>query len=325
MLTVTLYTREGCSICDEAAEQLNSLQEKYPHRLVTIDIEKESLPEFVDKIPVVEVGPYRIEAPFDQKTLEVTLGAAADRLNQLDKIQVESHQKKVDRAKKISFVDRLFYWLSNHYMLVFNGFILLFLGLAFLAPILQANGNITPARLIYTVYGRLCHQLSFRSWFLFGEQAAYPREIAGVQGLITYAKATGLDPFDVDAAIKHIGNNVLGYKVALCQRDIAIYTGIFAFGLLFSITKRKIPGLPIAVWFVLGIVPIGLDGLTQIISQLPWDILPVRESTPLLRSITGALFGFSTAWFGYPLVEESMVDTRRVITVKLRAAEVKEA
>ena len=80
--------------------------------------------------------------------------------------------------------------------------------------------------------------------------------------------------------------------------------------------------MPIAVWFLLGLVPIGLDGVSQLVSQLPWDIIPIRESTPLLRTITGGLFGFSTAWFGYPIVEESMADTRKLLTVKLRAAQV---
>jgi hypothetical protein len=68
-------------------------------------------------------------------------------------------------------------------------------------------------------------------------------------------------------------------------------------------------------------VPIGLDGVSQIVSQLPWDIIPVRESTPLLRTITGGLFGFATAWFGYPIVEETMADTRKIMTVKIKASQ----
>ena len=45
--------------------------------------------------------------------------------------------------------------------------------------------------------------------------------------------------------------------------------------------------------------------------QIPgWPFWEYRESTPLLRTLTGALFGFSTAWFGFPLIEESMAETR---------------
>ena len=58
MLTVTLYMRENCPLCDKAEEDLSFLQEKYPHRLILIDVEKEELAEFVDKIPVIEIGPY---------------------------------------------------------------------------------------------------------------------------------------------------------------------------------------------------------------------------------------------------------------------------
>ena len=209
-------------------------------------------------------------------------------------------------------------------MLIFNAFTFLYVGLAFLAPVLMNGGKVGSANVIYAVYGKLCHQLSYRSWFLFGDQEAYPREIANLPDLITYEEATGNDPYDIGAAFRFTGNEELGYKVAICQRDIAIYGAILLFGIIFSITGKKIPSLPIAAWFILGIVPIGLDGLSQIISQLPWEIIPLRESTPLLRTITGGLFGFSTAWFGYPIVEESMADTRKLMAVKFKAAQIKD-
>jgi len=323
MLTVTLYTRGGCKLCQKAEEDLNSLQEGYPHRLVLIDIEKDNLPEFVEQIPVLEVGPYQIKAPFDIIKIKVTLGAAQDRLIQLEKANLESHQKKVERGEKISFGDRFFHWLSYRYMFVFNAFVFLYLGLAVLAPVLQANGYTGPAKVIYVVYGRLCHQLAFRSWFIYGEQTAYPREIANVDLPMAFEEATGIHPFDIDAAHKFVGNEKIGYKIALCQRDIAIYGAILAFGIIFSISGRKIPSLPIWGWFILGMIPIGLDGVSQIVSQLPWDIIPIRESTPLLRTITGGLFGFTTAWFGYPIVEETMADTRKIMTVKIKAHQIK--
>ncbi len=323
MLTVTLYTRDECKLCQKAEEDLESLQEIYPHRLVLIDVEKENLPEFIEQIPVLEIGPYQIKAPFDKKTIQVTLGAAQDRLSQLEKANLESHQKRVERGMKISFGDRLFHWLSYRYMFVFNAFVFLYLGLAVLAPVLQANGYTGPARVIYVVYGRLCHQLAFRSWFIYGEQVAYPRDIANVDLPMAFEEATGIHPYDIDAAHQFVGNEILGYKIALCQRDVAIYGAILAFGIIFSLTGKRIPSLPIWGWFILGIIPIGLDGVSQIISQLPWDIIPVRESTPLLRTITGGLFGFTTAWFGYPVVEETMADTRKLLTVKIKAAKEK--
>jgi hypothetical protein len=45
--------------------------------------------------------------------------------------------------------------------------------------------------------------------------------------------------------------------------------------------------------------------------------LPYRESTPFLRTLTGGLFGLTTAWFGYPYVEETMRDARELLTTKI--------
>jgi hypothetical protein len=32
--------------------------------------------------------------------------------------------------------------------------------------------------------------------------------------------------------------------------------------------------------------------------------------------LTGFLFGFTTAWFGFPLVEETMSDSRQIMATK---------
>jgi uncharacterized membrane protein len=67
-----------------------------------------------------------------------------------------------------------------------------------------------------------------------------------------------------------------------------------------------------------------LDGFSQLFSQFnfPWlaALLPYRESTPFLRVLTGALFGFSTAWFAYPYIEESMAETRQFFIKKFAVA-----
>jgi uncharacterized membrane protein len=89
------------------------------------------------------------------------------------------------------------------------------------------------------------------------------------------------------------------------------------FGLVFALSGRKIPPLPLVIWVIVGILPIGLDGGSQLVSQAGWfSWFPYRESTPLLRSLTGALFGFTTAWFGFPVIEETMEETRRLLAVK---------
>ncbi|OQY33726.1 MAG: hypothetical protein B6I38_03185 [Anaerolineaceae bacterium 4572_5.1] len=109
--------------------------------------------------------------------------------------------------------------------------------------------------------------------------------------------------------------------MALCERDIAIYGAMLFFALLFSVTGRRIPPLHWVLWLLIGLGPVGLDGFSQIISQFEIQalasVLPYRESTPFLRTLTGFLFGFSTAWFGFPYVEESMRETRQFLIKKV--------
>jgi uncharacterized membrane protein len=141
-----------------------------------------------------------------------------------------------------------------------------------------------------------------------------------VEGYLTYQQATGLSEASEGsaqwAARQFVGNEAVGYKVALCERDVAIYGAILLFGVLFVLSGRRIRALPWYLWILIAIVPVGLDGLSQLFSQPPFNFFPYRESTPFLRVLTGALFGLGTAWFGYPLVEETMRDTRQVMAAK---------
>jgi uncharacterized membrane protein len=334
LLKITFFTREGCHLCDQALEDLQVLQTEYPHQVVVIDIDSDPdlLKKYSFEIPVVEVGPYTLKAPFDQRKLAMTLGAAQDRQNQLEKIADTDSKKKKKRSKEISGTDRFSLWLSRHYLLVFNLFVLVYAGLPFLAPVLLKVGAETPAHVIYRIYSGLCHQLSYRSWFMFGEQPIYPRAAAGIEGYLTFHEATGLDEQGLLDARAFLGNEFTGYKIALCQRDVAIYLSILLFGILFGLTGRRIKPLPLWIWFLVGIVPIGVDGFSQLLSQFisfpelsflqPFlGFLPYRESTPFLRTLTGFLFGFTTAWFGYPLVEETMADARRLLTTKFAKLE----
>jgi len=319
MITVTVYTRPDCVECDALLAELEALQEEIPHRLALVDVSQdEALEHAFAQVPVVEVGPYRLRAPFEHQKLLVTLRAASDRLAQQEKVGDERARRRRARGAAISPIDRAMYWISRHYLLVFNLLVFLYVGLPFLAPVLMKAGAERPARLIYTVYGGVCHQLAFRSWFLFGEQPAYPRAAAHVDGLTPFGQATGLSEEDLWGARRFIGNDQVGYKVAFCERDVAIYAAILVFGLLYAALGKRLRPLPWYLWLALGVFPIGLDGFSQLLSQPPFHLWAYRESTPLLRTLTGALFGFTTAWFGYPLVDEAMMDTRRLLAAKFQ-------
>lgn len=325
MVNVIVYTTKNDPSLGEITGWLAGIQDEYPHQLVTINIEEEQdiYQGYIGKTPVLEVGPYHLFAPFSIADIKMTLGAAQDRQKSLTNSGDIAYQKKVERGSTVTGSDRFSYWLTRNYMVLFNALLFIFVGLPFLAPVLYRAGATLPANIIYKIYSPLCHQLAFRSWFLYGEQPAYPRELAAQPGL-SFEQATGIKSSDIWGSRNFLGNAVLGYKVALCERDVAIYGGILLFGLLFSLTGNRLRSIPWYVWVVLGILPMGLDGVSQLPGLLentiPW--LPIRESTPLLRTITGLLFGISTAWYGYPLIEQTMRDSRKSLSKKFAVHQV---
>ncbi len=109
-------------------------------------------------------------------------------------------------------------WVARHWLFLFNLAWGMYVGIPFLAPILMQLGLTTPANAIYGVYSVFCHQLPDHSFFLFGHDHA-PLELVLVQG----GMAEGLNLLVMR---RFVGNEWLGYKVALCQRDVAIYGSV---------------------------------------------------------------------------------------------------
>jgi uncharacterized membrane protein len=213
----------------------------------------------------------------------------------------------------VIWVDRFIFWLTKHWLAVFNVIAFLYVGLPFLAPTLVQWGLEGPARILYAMYRPMCHQLPQRSMFLFGEQLTYylPELVTrvGVEGLPNYPWPS---PF--------IGTPEVGYKVALCQRDVAIYGTITLSGLVYGVLRRRREVKPLPWWayILFGIMPMLLDGgfqwisyilpaLQDLIPFLPdWNILAPHETVPFMRYLTGALFGWATVWLAYPYVQETM-------------------
>ena len=196
-------------------------------------------------------------------------------------------------------------WFTRHWLALMVGIMLVYSLLPFLAPVLMKAGAVGAAQLIYQPYKLVCHTYGFRSFFLFGEQVAYARgETDG-----DFERATGISLISPEGLLQardFQGNATVGYKTALCQRDIAIYLAIGINGIAFAFVRRRARPLPWALFILLGLVPIGVDGFSQLFSQFPLNLIPFRESTWYLRVITGSLFGFSVAWLVFPLVEETM-------------------
>ncbi len=242
----------------------------------------------------------------------------------------EQQSNSAEPGRSPTFIDRLVHGIARHWLALFNIFVAIYVGLPLLAPALMNIGATAPARVIYTIYSPLCHQMASRSFFLFGDQVAYPRAIAGtsltpIESYMTSAPEfadASADPEDwtafLLAARRFLGNEQMGYKMALCERDMAIYTAVLFTGLLYGLLRRRrvIKPLPFWAFLIIGLGPIALDGFSQLFSQylvvlLPQSasFLPLRESSPFLRTLTGALFGFSLVWMTYPYIDASMQRT----------------
>jgi uncharacterized membrane protein len=214
-------------------------------------------------------------------------------------------------------------WLSRHWLRIALAFLFLYTGLSLTAPVLMEAGYEGAAKVIYTLYAPLCHQFAFRSWFFFGDQLAYPREVAGsdLKSFEAYASQDphfeGIDLYEWSAdmqiaARSFTGNEQMGYKTALCERDVAIY------GAMFLVWLRP---APLWLYLILGLMPIGLDGFSQMFGYPPFEYWPVRETLPLFRVLTGALFGTMNVWLAFPYLERSMQETVGMIEERIKTAQ----
>lgn len=241
------------------------------------------------------------------------------------------------------------HWLR--YVLIFFG---LYVSLSILTPAMMRFGLTGPARVLYTLYSPFCHQFAFRSLFLFGDQPAYPRAISGsgftpfevyaandpafneyyANHFRYYNQGAEPEPRTVEelerewsislqfAARDFVGNEQMGYKMTLCARDIAIYSGIFIGGLIYShpTVRRRLRPVPLWLYALLGLAPIGIDGFSQLLGYPPFNLWYARETLPVFRVVTGGLFGLMNVWLAFPYLELSMRETREQLEAKLARA-----
>lgn len=204
----------------------------------------------------------------------------------------------------VVFADKAIFQLAKHWLALANSFWGLYVILPVLAPLLMAAGLTLPARIIYTIYRPACHQRPERSYFLGGPAMVYsPEELAGAG-------------VDLGPLARDIGNEAIGWKMAFCERDVAIYGAIFVGGLIYALLRQLRWGPGAGNWrmplryFVLFLVPMGVDGVLQLFG--------FYESNWLLRTITGIAFGLGAVLFAYPYAQEGFDDVRRTLNDKLK-------
>ncbi len=199
-------------------------------------------------------------------------------------------------------LDRAIYWLTFHWVALFNTALLMVIAPMFLAPALMHAGYDRAGRFLYALYAPTCHQLPERSFFLFGEKLSYSMDELA---------AAGVDPSASPLARRQfLGTPRLGYKMVVCQRDVAVYLGLVLFGALYALGPRRWLK-PLPLWgLALFLLPLAVDGLTQLFG--------VRNSSPALRVLTGLTTSAGVIWFVYPYIEAAMLDLRRELERKLK-------
>lgn len=246
--------------------------------------------------------------------------STAEILAEVERRRAEASHQKSERRHIVIFLDRCVFWLSKHWLAIVNTLAFLYVGLPILSAVLLYLGLDGPGGIIQSLYGPpICHQLPQRSWFLFGQKLSYRLpELLDYFNIKPYPKQWQ----DVEAVYRMTGygNSDLGFKVALCQRDVAIYGTIMLAGLAYALLRRRVKIRPIPLWIyvALGIIPIGVDGGYQWVTYalnilLTHSPIPVHETTPLLRTLTGTMFGLATAWLAYPHVQDAMDDFRKTL------------
>ena len=195
----------------------------------------------------------------------------------------------------------------------------LFVSLPFVAPILMKLELPFLAKLIYTAYSVLCHQLPQRSYFIFGEKFMY--SLIEIQSIWQVTN----DPLVLR---KIIGNPEMGWKVAWSDRMVFMYSSILFLAWFWYPLRRKLTNIPL--WgLILFIAPMALDGINHTISDFAgigqgfrdsnewlvrltnYSFLPdfytgdkIGSFNSWMRIFSGILFGAGLILYGFPYINE---------------------
>lgn len=198
----------------------------------------------------------------------------------------------------VVFLDKAIFQMAKHWLALINLFWGLYVGLPVVTPVMMDAGWEIPAKAIYTLYRPACHQRPTRSFFYGGPQWVYTPEELAEAGV------------DINPLSRAIGNEQVGWKMAFCQRDVAIYGSIFVMGLFYGLFRKRLGTWQLKFrYYLLFLAPMGVDGVLQLFG--------LYESTWQMRTLTGVSFGLGSVLFAYPYLEEGFGDVRRTINSKL--------
>jgi hypothetical protein len=77
-LRVTLYSKPGCHLCEDALVELRQLARRHPHALEVVDIttDPQLMQHYAERVPVVLVAGREYAAPLHRSVLERALAEA---------------------------------------------------------------------------------------------------------------------------------------------------------------------------------------------------------------------------------------------------------
>ena len=175
----------------------------------------------------------------------------------------------------VIWIDHQIYALAKHWLVVFNAVDRALCPAAHPGPGLDGQRGSPLGRAIYIDLQARLPPTARALVFLFGPQAHLLAGRAVGAGLVS-------EQDNIFTRQGILGTPEIGFKLALCQRDMALYGGLFVAGLVFGLVRKRLR--PLKLWiFGLCLLPMAVDGGTQ--------LLILRESTWPLRVVTGGLIG----------------------------------
>ena len=231
-----------------------------------------------------------------------------------------------------------FYYIAAGILLLLNASI-------FLPPFLIFAGNEDAAAGLYNLHN-YDHQWIYRSQCVFKDAAGglllddcivLGKEAeAGISTLYTSNGDRRYNGMFAQYPQNQIGSNkaekverngMVGYKFANDTRDYAIYLPwlltMLAFPFVFGRGKTETPHW---AWFAVAMVPLAIDGFTQLLAGMLgnpayyWLYYPIglQESTNLIRWATGAVAGIAVGVYSVPMLNG--LSTPQLLTSKKMAA-----
>ncbi|MDO8339789.1 MAG: DUF2085 domain-containing protein [Candidatus Burarchaeum sp.] len=165
--------------------------------------------------------------------------------------------------------------------------IVILINLAWIAPpFLASSGNGAAAGVLYKGLSNFCHQLPQRSLCVIDAPDG-SRSVGDC--IVNWSTTETIDRYTYKDA------RGTGREFGVDARDNAIYLMMLIGGLIYPFVRRIGDDRTPPFWlFVLAILPLAIDGTTQLVG--------LRESTNLLRLATGTLAGFAVPFYAIPLM-----------------------